>query len=169
MKDLNYELPEPPEHDEEFVVTGDGKSVAVAEPVLFEDAGDGVKPFFWKNIQLAPFAIDREGDWKLHRELLGAPPLDEVIRSPHAILPDALRVLFFCAHAPSSWIGLPTMKEQDGRWIRINGHEQAMMLEMMIREWAGEQILRQDGAAAVNLFYDIFNSSQSTRAIALNT
>lgn len=131
----------------------------------------GASPFFWKEKQLAPFAIDREGDWLRHREMMEDAPLDEVIRKPFAMVPDALRVLWFLSHEPSEWLGIPSMKEietEDGgtRWIRLTGKERAIALEMKIREWGNSAVHHSEATMLVGLFYDIYNSAQSTRAIA---
>lgn len=127
--------------------------------------------FHWKNKELAPFAIDREGDWLRHRELMEDAPLDEVIRKPFAMVPDAMRVLWFISHEPNEWLGIPSMKEietEDGgtKWIRLTGKERAISLEMKIREWGNANVHHSESTMLVGLFYDIYNSAQSTRAIA---
>lgn len=134
-------------------------------------AAYGVKPYFWKQIQLAPFAIDREGDWMQHRSLLGAAPLGDIIRLGPAMVPDALRVLWFLAHDPAEWLSMPNMKQVQGedgepQWIRLTSQERALELETKIRAWAAQHVTRDEGPLAVNLFYDIFNSAHSTQAIA---
>lgn len=131
----------------------------------------GALPFFWKEKQLAPFAIDREGDWLRHRALLGEPDLDEVIRIPSAMLTDALRVLWFLSHDPAEWISVSDMKAVDDgeggqRWVRMTGRERALIIEGKIRAWSGEHVQPQEGMTAVLLFYDIYNRAHSTRAVA---
>lgn len=187
MSEIDYSLPLPPEYDEDLVVpVEDGRSTQLQPPVLLIDGGEdpghsekhaveldqsfGVKPFFWKDIQLAAFAIDREGDWNRHRELLGEAPLMEVIRIPMAMLPDALRVLWFLAVDPREWLLVPSMiqEEEEGetRWRRLSGQERALLVEEKIRAWAQKHVSRKEGSEAVNLFYDIYQSAQSTRAVA---
>lgn len=156
-------------------------------PVMAVDAGDdeeashakaaqvqqtfGARPFYWKERELAPFAIDREGDWLRHRELLEEAPLSEVVRLPFAMVPDAIRVLWFLSHPPSEWLSLPGMKQvesEDGelRWVRLTGKERAILLEEKIRAWGAANVANHEGSLAVKLFYDIYESAQSTRAIA---
>lgn len=135
------------------------------------DAAFGGLPFFWKDKQLAPFAIDREGDWLRHRELMEDSPLDEIIRLPFAMLPDALRVLWFLSHEPKEWLGIPGMKEietEDGgsRWVRLTGKERALILEEKIRTWGAANIAHSEATTAVMLFYDIYTRAQGTRALA---
>lgn len=175
-------LPPPPAGTEHLTIIEDGRSQPMSAPVLVTDPHEpdapqaeqhaaqisqafGVRPFFWKDIQLAPFAIDREGDWMRHRELLGEPQLQEVIRFPHAMVPDALRVLWFCAHDPDTWLLEPSMMKDDkGEWRRVPGQERALNIEKKIRAWAKMQIVGRDEALlAVDVFYEIFMSAQSTR------
>ncbi len=179
----------PEELPEDLTVTEDGRAKQVAPPVMMDDAGDdaelnetrsaevekafAVKPFFWRDIKLAPFAIDREGDWLQHRELLDAPPLGEVMRRSSAMALDAMRVLWFLAHDPAEWLNMPGSKwiedEQDkdkGRWVRLSGKERAMELESKIRAWGAENVTSQEGTDMVALFYDIYMSAHSTRATA---
>lgn len=135
------------------------------------DAAFGSRPFFWKEKRLAPFAIDREGDWLRHRELLEDPPLSDVIRLPFAMVPDAVRVLWFLSHDPSEWLNIPGMKQVDAgdgelRWIRMSGKERAILLEEKIRTWGAAEVANHEGSLAVKLFYDIYHSAQTTRAIA---
>jgi hypothetical protein len=135
------------------------------------DAAFGAAPFFWKDKQLAPFAIDREGDWLRHRELLDEAPLNELIRLPFAMVMDALRVIWFLAHEPREWLNLPGMKEEtteDGgrRWVRLTGKDRAILLEEKIRAWGAENVAHQEGTLLVNLFYEIYTRAQSTRALA---
>lgn len=135
------------------------------------DQSFAAAPFYWKGKQLAPFAIDRHGDWLRHREMLEDAPLGELIRLPFAMLPDALRVLWFLSHEPEEWLNLPGMKEvetEDGgsHWVRLSGKERALILETKIRAWAAENVFHHEATLAVNLFYDIFERSQKTRAIA---
>lgn len=156
-------------------------------PVMMVDSGDdaesaqaksaqvqqdfSAQPFFWKDVQLAPFAIDREGDWLRHRELLEEAPLSEVIRLPFAMVPDAIRVLWFLTHAPSEWLGIPGMKQVEAeegelRWVRLSGKERAIVLEEKIRAWGAEHVANHEGSLAVKLFYEIYQRAQGTRAIA---
>lgn len=135
------------------------------------DADFAARPFYWKDRQLAAFAIDREGDWLRHRALMGDPDLDEIIRKPAAMLLDALRVLWFLAHDPAEWLSLPDMQQvpdDDGgtRWVRMTGRERAQVLEEKIRAWGREHIQPQEGMTAVLTFYDIYNRAHATRATA---
>lgn len=178
----NYELPEPPEYQEDLRIHENGKAVPMTAPVLVTDLDDpdadrkhrgeldqafGVRPFFWKDQQLAPFAIDREGDWMRHRELLGEPDLKEIVRLPLAMQPDALRVIWFLAHDPAEWLSISSMViGKDGEWIRLSAFDRAMKVEEKIRAWALQNVGGQEGPLIVNLFYDIFNSAHSTRAVS---
>lgn len=146
-------------------------SAAVEKRAAEVDQAFAAAPFFWKDKELAAFAIDRHGDWLRHREMLEDAPLGELIRLPFAMLPDALRVLWFLSHKPEEWLNLPGMKEmetEDGgsHWVRLSGKERALILETKIRAWAAENVFHQEATVAVNLFYDIFERSQKTRAIA---
>jgi hypothetical protein len=180
MEEITYEGQEPPEFDEDLNRPEDGRS-SVGNPVMFVDGCDdsdraneahagevnqafGVKVFHWKDQALHPFAIDREGDWMRHRELLGEAPLREVILLPMAMLLDALRVLWFCSVDPAEWLTVPYMSEVEGQWRRLTGQERALLVEAKIREWAATNVSRQEGSLAVDTFYDIYNSTQSTRA-----
>lgn len=181
---------EPAETIEESFALSEGEAAttpAPPVPVMILDDGDdheatkrrasevesafSAPAFFWKDKELAPFAIDREGDWLRHRELLEEAPLDELIRLPFAMLVDAMRVLWFLAHEPKEWLGIPGMKEIDtddggSRWVRLTGKERAMVLEDKIRAWGAANIAHSEATTAVTLFYDIYTRSQSTRAIA---
>jgi hypothetical protein len=174
----------PKEHEEDFTLP-ESESSAIAAPIMVIDGvtndesakpeevqnAFGAAPFFWKEKELAPFAIDREGDWLRHREMLEDAPLDEVIRKPFAMVPDALRLLWFLSHEPNDWLGIPGMKEvetEDGgtRWIRLTGKDRAIELETRIRAWANENVTHSEATMAVGMFYDIYNRAQTTRAIA---
>jgi hypothetical protein len=129
------------------------------------DADFGALPFFWKGRELAPFAIDREGDWNRHREALEDGPLKDLIRHPFALLPDALRVIWFCAHEPREWLSMPGMiQDSEGNWKRLTPKEKALNLEETIRAWSRENIDNSEQALVVSLFYDIYQRAQSTRA-----
>lgn len=182
MNGNNYELPEPPEFDQSLVTPENGRSTMTGEAVMILDPNDipdqnlrslevdaayGVKPFYWKDTELAPFAIDREGDWMRHRELLGEPVLSEILAMYRAMLPDALRVIWFCIVEPSEWLKIPVMYQDDeGNWYRRTAQERALLVEDKIREWAQQNVSRTEGPLAVDLFYEIFKSAQSTRAVA---
>jgi hypothetical protein len=169
------------EHEENLAITEDGLSKGISAPVMIIDSGDdgagdkhasevnqsfGIKPFFWKDIQLAPFAIDREGDWQRHREAMGEPPLSEIIRNAQAMLNDALRVLWFCAHEPKQWLSIPSMsRDEEGNWTRLSTLERALLVEDRIRAWSRENISNSEQAMAVSLFYEIFQSAYSTKAV----
>lgn len=122
-----------------------------------------VQPFYWKDKELAPMAISREGDWLMHRTCLGCPPLEHIISQPQAMLLDALRVLWFLSHEPSAWLSVPSMHELDGRWQMRSPHDRALALEMQIRAWADEHVGNDEHALAVRLFYDIYNGTRETR------
>lgn len=129
------------------------------------DANFGASPFFWKGRELAAFAIDREGDWNRHREALEDGPLKDLIRHPFALLPDALRVIWFCAHEPREWLSMPGMEQDsEGNWRRLTQKEKALNLEERIRAWSRVHIDNSEQALAVSLFYDIYQRAQSTRA-----
>lgn len=176
----------PPELTEDLGPVESGISQVMASPVPFIDPDEdqpavqrvatevnqafGVTSFFWKDLELKPFSISREADWMRHRELLGDAPLKEVISLPFAVLPDALRVLWFCAVDPQEWLSIPGMVQEDIEekmvWRRLTGQEKAFLVEAKIREWADQHVTRAEGPLAVTLFYDIYNSSQGTRAVA---
>lgn len=132
--------------------------------------GGTTAPRFWKEIPLAPFAISREADWRQHRTALGAMPLEDLITQPQALVPDALRVLWFLAHDPAEWLSTPSMEIADAgtaneRWVRRTAQAMAMTVERKIRAWADAHISGAEHALAVQVFYDIFNSSQVTKTI----
>lgn len=169
------------EHEENLTITEDGTSKAISAPVMIMDddtpaadrhasdvdAAFGVTPFFWKGKQLAPFAIDREGDWQRHREIMGDPQLHEIIRTPQSMVMDALRVIWFCAHDPREWLCIPSMvMDEDGAWTRRTAQDRALVIEEKIRAWSRENVANTEQAMAVSLFYDIFQSAQKTRAVA---
>lgn len=161
------------------LATDDGKSRPMHEPLPRDSAADDVaagehhqhitatfdaKAYHWKNQPLAPFAISREGDWRQHRAALGAPPLEELIFKPEAMIPDALRVLWFLSHEPREWLSIPAMRQDDQLgWHRRGAQEMALELEAKIRAWADENIDGDEYALAVGLFYDIFNRTRETR------
>lgn len=169
------------EHIESLTINEDGLSKGISTPVMVIDSDDGegatrqskdvdeafgVKPFHWKNAELAPFAIDREGDWQRHREIMGDPQLHEIIRQPQSMVIDALRVLWFCAHEPKEWICIPSMVlDDDGNWTRRTAQERALVIEEKIRAWSRENVANHEQALAVSLFYDIYQSAQKTRAV----
>lgn len=156
-----------------------GTSKPLAPPLRSDDPGDernaqqtadavnaafNRRPFTWKNIPLAPLAISREGDWQAHRTALGAPPLGDLIMQPKAMIPDALRVLWFLAHEPREWLSVPAMVQgPDGNWQQRTAHDIALEIETKIRDWADQHINPGEHALAVNLFYDILNGSRETR------
>lgn len=147
------------------IMMDDESETVMSEKKTHLDANFGASPFFWKDQELAPFAIDREGDWNRHREALEDAPLKEVIRQPFALLPDALRVIWFCAHEPREWLSMPGMEQDnEGNWKRLSQKEKALNLEERIRAWSREHIDNSEQALAVSLFYDIYQRAQSTRA-----
>ena len=113
------------------------------------------KPFVWQGKTLAPFAIDREGDWLLHRALINAPGLGVVFGQGSAFLHDACRILFFCAHDPDVWLA-PADDAQ----------EAARVLEKRIRAWAVDAIPPGEQTAAVTMALEIYNRAHTTRAVA---
>jgi hypothetical protein len=168
------------EHEENLTIEEDGTSKGISAPVMILDddttaadrhAGDvdaafGVVPFFWKSQELAPFAIDREGDWQRHREIMGDPQLHEIIRTPQSMVMDALRVIWFCAHDPREWLSIPSMTiDEEGAWVRRTAQERALIIEEKIRSWSRDNVANSEQAMAVSLFYDIFRSAQKTRAV----
>lgn len=173
----------PDEINEDLTIHEDGTSRVISDPVLFVDdenderstqqrtaeveAAYGVQTFFWKDLPLQPFAISIEGDWMRHREILGDAPLGEVINLGIAMVPDALRVIWFCSHEPREWLMLPTMaRGEDGEWRKLTGQERAFSLEEKIRKWADANVSRQEWPLAVSVFYQLYNSAQITRAVA---
>lgn len=110
-------------------------------------------PFAWKDMALAPFAVDREAEWMLHRNLMGAPPLQDIIHDIGSVALDAMRVLWFCAHDPAEWC-VPAR----------DANARAQRLENRIRDWARDHISADEIPSAVSLFYEIFTRAHSTRA-----
>ena len=82
------------------------------------------------------------------------------------MIPDALRVLWFLSVEPDEWLSVAAMKRTEEGWILRSPHERAMEVEMKIRKWAAENVRGNEGPLAVNLFYDIFQSAHSTKAVA---
>lgn len=174
-------VPADPEVEQSLTITEDGTSKGISTPVMIIDGTDdsggekhaeevnqsfGIKPFYWKDIELAPFAIDREGDWQRHREAMNEPPLGEIIRNAQAMLNDALRVLWFCAHEPREWLSIPSMiRDDEGAWARQSTMDRALMLEDKIRTWSRDNVANNEQAMAVSLFYEIFQSAYSTKAV----
>lgn len=121
--------------------------------------------FRWKDITLHPFAIGRESAWMLHRHMIGAPELNDVITNVGAVLPDALRVLWFCAHDPAEWISAPGGEMADGiTFLRFTPAERAQRLEMRITEWSSDLVDGSEINSAVSLFYQLLTTAHSTRA-----
>lgn len=114
-------------------------------------------PLMWKDIAMAPFAVDREGDWLLHRSLMGAPPLNEIIEDVGAMALDAMRVLWFCAQDPDEW-------NSPAR----DAEKRAAKIEHKIREWARLHIAADEIPASVSLFYQIYSRAHSTRPIIVS-
>jgi len=179
----NYELPEPPSITEDIGAESAGTSTQAVAPILKDDPQDeidlgrresevnqawGCKLWHWKEKQLAPFAIDREGDWLRHRELLNEVPLAEIIGKPQLMLNDALRVLWFLAHEPVEWLNIPSMRYdgEEAGWHRLSAFDRAYLLELKIREWSAANVRREEGALAVQVFYEIYSSAHETRAVA---
>lgn len=129
------------------------------------EAAFSAPAFYWKDQILHPFAISREGDWLQHRIALGCPPLDQIITQPVLMIADACRVLWFCTHAPSEWLRIPTMQQTEGQWHTLSLMDRAMALEQRIRDWSDQHILPAEQVLAVNLFYDIYNRAHETRTI----
>jgi len=174
------------ESPENLTIEENGLGRPVADPIMLDDCPDTepeetktssvnaaftAQPFFWKNIQLAPFAIDREGDWLRHRETLHEPDINELLSEPNAMMPDVCRLLWFLSHEPVEWLSMPGMKQlgedQNFRWVKLTAYERALALEMRIREWAVDHIDHNDGVMAMQLFYQIYQRAQATRATAL--
>jgi len=142
----------------------DADAIAASQRTQEVEAAYACQPFTWKDQQLAPFAISREGDWIQHRIALGCPPLDQLIGTPALMIADAYRVLWFCAHEPKEWLHQPTMKQDEaGQWHTVSLMDRAIALEERIRQWADEHILPVEQVLAVNLFYDIYNRAHTTR------
>ncbi len=94
------------------------------------------------------------------------PPLGEIIRNAQSMLTDALRVLWFCAHSPREWLSIPSMiRDDEGNWTRQSTMDRALMLEDKIRAWSRENVANNEQAMAVSLFYEIFQSAYSTKAV----
>ena len=118
----------------------------------------------WKGTPLAPFAIDREGAWMLHRHMVGAPPLPDIIENVGAMALDAIRVLWFCAHEPNEWLAAPDgERAADLTWHKFTPTERAQRLEQRISEWSREHITGAEIPEAVSTFYELFSAAHSTR------
>lgn len=109
-------------------------------------------PFKWKDITLGAFAVDVEADWLIHRRVMGSPPLIQLIGDRAALSMDAFRVLWFCAVDDAEWRGQP--------------HAET---DRKIRDWARKNIEPDDMPAAVDFFLAIYNRSQKTRAVVVNS
>lgn len=105
--------------------------------------------FQWDGQPLAPFAVDREGDWRCHRAALGLPELGRVMSE--AFLADAIRIVYFCAHEPRQWLRLLSDPER---------------LELEIRSWAASAIRPGQQGDITALAIGIFNSAYTNRATA---
>lgn len=110
-------------------------------------------PFTWHGVALAPFAIDRESDWLLHRALIGAPYLGLVFEHASAFLADARRILWFCSHDPSAWL-TPSAAE-----------DRAVALEQRIRTWGNAHIHPGEQIEATTLAFSIYNRAHTNRAL----
>lgn len=175
-------LPPPvtlPESELPRAIVEDTPPVGTFQAQVFEDSvHDGLqekrelerqlafqaRPFTWRGKQLAPFAIDREGDWLLHRALIGAPALPIVFGQGSAFTLDACRILWFCSHDPREWqqpsLDLQTQVDD----IERTPQELAWDLEHRIRAWAVEHIPAGSQTEAVTLAFAIFNRAHTTRA-----
>jgi hypothetical protein len=122
------------------------------------------RPFTWRGQQLAAFAIDREGDWLLHRALIGAPPLPIVFGQGSAFTLDACRILWFLSHDPREWQQPSRDLQAQVDDIERTPQELAWDLEHRIRAWAVEHIPDGSQTEAVTLAFAIFNRAHTTRA-----
>jgi hypothetical protein len=116
---------------------------------LRREEASAAAPFWFKNIQLHPLAVGREGDWLLHCRRIGLPPLTDVINDVETFIPHAGRLLFFLAHPPGKWLA---------SWMVFSPSVSAGRLDLQIREWIDEHIKPgPDVSAAVNLALAIYD------------
>jgi hypothetical protein len=125
------------------------------------------KSFQWRDQKLAPFAIDRESAWHLHRFCLGAPDLTEVAVDTGAFLPDALRMIWFCSQEPEAWLSMPSgrWEDQDGErvWKKLSSRERAIQLELKITAWANEHVAAKEIPEIVDLAYAVYTSAHKNQ------
>lgn len=139
------------------------------------EAAFSAPPFFWREIELAPFAIDREMDWLRHCRLIGSPPLAETISDPEVFWLDAARLLWFVAHEPAAWLAprlpdfekLPT-EEKLERLLRPRkpAPPTPEELDKIIREWMRQHIGARDMQEVTHLAYQILERAHTARAVA---
>lgn len=115
-------------------------------------------PFAWKNIPLHALAIAREGDWLMHCRRIGLPALHECIGSAETFLPHAVRLLWFCAHEPVTWLSA---------WMK-GGEAAPVVIENFVRAWSEEQITPGDQPAVLKLALDIYDRAHANEARLLD-
>lgn len=154
------------------------------DPAIFTDPADEARaaesadlaqqkavaatPFEWKGRLLAPFAISREADWRLHRLLIGAPPLSIALHDVNSSWADALRVVWFCLHEPETWLHMPPVPVSDDSDDRDLATRRALAVEIAIRKWADAEIRNGEMNEVLNLFFAIFNRAHSTHAAVVS-
>lgn len=111
-----------------------------------EDAFD-TEPV-WNGQLLHPFSIDRYSVFVSQRVSIGAPSLYQALRDGSAFYPEAIRILWLCAHAPAT--------------IAALRHEPESM-QAAIEEWAAEHAPIHRAGDAVSVAIRIFNAVHVNR------
>lgn len=137
-------------------------------PAAFEEIDSGHDPaqaaresafsapaFHWKDMPLHPFAIAREADWMAHCRRIGLPPVADAALDPELFLGHAIRLIWFCAHPPETWLA-----------PRMNPMLHPFALESVIREWVDKHIRAADHIAAMNLAIAIYDRAHQNQPIA---
>lgn len=123
-----------------------------AAPEDVREEAFAAAPFLWKDLSLHPLSIGREGDFLIHCRRIGLPPLAAAMKSTETFLSHAIRILWFCAHEPESWLAF---------WMKREG---SFLLDLVIREWADKHILPGEQDQVVGLALDIFDRAHVNHA-----
>ena len=145
-----------------YLDPGEEPAAAPAPPVEQLTFQEGI--FHLHGQPMSPFAIDRESAWHLHRSQIGAPPVDRFQTIGEWGL-DALRILWFCSHAPADWISAPTGESRDGQWVRYTPEERATRLEIRISDWASSTLSTVGLTEVVSIALAIMASANKNRAV----
>lgn len=105
----------------------------------------------WNGQALHPFSIRRESLYFRLRAANDPLPAPVLMRSPGALLIDAMIILWLCAHEPKDWQPL-------------RGSNAALM--EVIETWAEENIQRPQQTEAIDLALLILREGDATRAQA---
>lgn len=110
-------------------------------------------PFHWRGMPLHALAVSRESDWLIHCRRCKYDPPSESFTMAHAV-----RLLWFCAHEPATWLA---------HWT-AGGAVATILLEEKIRQWADEHIPPGEQVAALRLASDIYDRAYISRAAVLD-